>query len=150
LTGLTAGQCAEPVEIHGVLAAHGKISIQELGVALFIERVAADVLRSVGIELLQSQLVWVLGAGSYSAEFRVLLPKVGFDEFRSCEESKNCGITSVELLSVSVCQQICAAEGGHAGDCSACAESAFEERTSVIAVRCFIFLFHVFNRMMKK
>ena len=92
-------------------------------VTLFIKRVAGYVLRSVGIEVLQSILICILRPRGDAAELRVLLPEVGFNQFRGCEELQNGGITPGEPA-MTLRKQIFAAKRGSAGERGARRESA--------------------------
>ena len=67
--------------------------------ALLIESIAADVLRPIGIQVHESRLVGVHRfergcfyrelTGCKAAEFSILLPEVGLDEFGRREKSKD-------------------------------------------------------------
>jgi hypothetical protein len=46
-----------------------------------IEGVAGDVLRTVAIEKLESELIIILRALGDAAEFAILLPEIGLDQF---------------------------------------------------------------------
>jgi hypothetical protein len=92
--GLAARQSTDLVEVHGLLAAHDEVCVQKLRVTLFIEGITGYVLRSIPIKLLEGILVSILGTGGDAAQLRILLPEVGFNEFRGCEKLQNGGIAS--------------------------------------------------------
>jgi hypothetical protein len=94
---LAARQSAAPIEIHRLLALRDQVSVQESSVALFIEIVAGDVLRTVTVQLLQSKLVGILSSPRNSSQLRILLPKIGFNQFSGSQEFQNCNVTLAQL-----------------------------------------------------
>src|SRR5580693_4069120 len=96
---LTAGQSSEGIEIHRLGADRKQKSIQKFRMAGFVDRVAGDVLRAIGIELHEGRLISVHGfergslhgklAWGKTTQLRVLLPQVSFNELgRSGETEK--------------------------------------------------------------
>src|SRR6202041_3386789 len=98
-------QRAELIEVDRVSAFGLQVSVEERCVADFVDSVAGDVLWAVTIEVGQGDLVvvqlliWVYLNGriiAATAQFRVLYPKVRFDELGCSQESKNGYVALVE------------------------------------------------------
>ena len=62
--------------------------------AQFIECVAGDVLGTIAIEVLQGELVRILIAVGHSAQLRILLPKIGFNQFCCRQKLKDRSISA--------------------------------------------------------
>ena len=97
--------------------------VQELCVTLFIKSIAGYVLRSVGIQVLQSILICILRPRGDAAELRILLPEVCFNQFRGREKLQYGGVTPSEPAMI-LRKQAFAGECGSAGERSASRESA--------------------------
>jgi hypothetical protein len=65
-------------------------------VADFIERIAGDVLRAVAVQKLQRELIVVLRAAGDAAEFGVLDPEIGLDQFGGGQKTQNRDIAAGE------------------------------------------------------
>ncbi len=78
---LTAGERSESIEIYRLLALEDQICVEEICVTQLIERVTGDVLRTIGIEELESELIVILCSLSDSTELSILLPQVGLHYF---------------------------------------------------------------------
>ena len=77
---LAARQSSESIQVHRFFALGDQVRVQEGGVALFIERVRGNVLRTIPIQGLESQLVRVLSSVRNSTQFCILLPEIGLDQ----------------------------------------------------------------------
>ncbi len=60
--------------------------------ALLVQGITGNVLGAIGIEILKRKLIRILMSCCNSAEFRVLLPQIDFDEFRRRQEFENRGV----------------------------------------------------------
>jgi|SRR5580692_7382839 hypothetical protein len=123
--------------------------------AYLIQRIAADVLRAIAIEVQEGSLIavqrWSLEylqgqlTRSETTEFRILCPKVCFDEL-GCEcKPENCGIAWREPFSIVVakCEGAAAHQASSYRSCPAYQRSLFQERSSIcIALQKTIGLLH--------
>src|SRR3984957_18061589 len=100
---LAALESLELVEVDRVRAFGLQISVEKSGMTDFIDGVAGDVLRAIAVQVRQSDLIIVqLLVGGYfngwiitdTTQFRVLCPKIAFDQLGCSQESENCDITS--------------------------------------------------------
>src|SRR5208283_68728 len=82
-----------------------EIGIEESSVADFVQRVAGDILRAIGIEIRQGDLIRVQGLVRVyfdrriiadATQFRILNPKVGLNQFGGREESQDRDISFAE------------------------------------------------------
>src|SRR5579862_6995150 len=79
----------ELVEVYRLCALRLQVSVEEVGVADFVDGIAGDVLRAIGIEVREGSLIAVQRlAGVYlnglargeTAQLRILCPQITFDE----------------------------------------------------------------------
>ena len=100
------GKVTNSLEVDRLGASGLEIGIEEGRVAHFIQRVAGDILRAIGIEVRQGdligvqQLVRVHFNGRIiadAAQFRILRPKVRLDQFRGREESQDRNVSFGKL-----------------------------------------------------
>jgi hypothetical protein len=96
LGSLAARQSAKPVEIHRFRSDADQISVQELGVARFIQSIASDILRGIAVKILKRRLVGIRRR-RYARQFRVLLPEIGLNQLRCGYKSENRDITARKL-----------------------------------------------------
>ena len=105
---LAARQGAEFIEVHRLCAHRYQIRVQERGVALLVERVAGNVLRAVGIEVHEGRLIAVHRcerrvclhgelARSEPPQLGILLPEIGFDQLRRCEQPQDVDVSPDSL-----------------------------------------------------
>jgi hypothetical protein len=93
---LAARQSAKPVEIHWFRSGVDQISVQELGVARFIQSIAGDRLRGIAVKILKRRLVGVRRR-RYARQLRVLLPEIGLNQLRCGYKSENRDIAAHKL-----------------------------------------------------
>src|ERR1700722_954326 len=101
---LASQQDAKLIEVDWVRSLGFQVSVKKIGMADFVDCITGDVLRTVTIEELQSQLVVVLGPLGNATEFRVLQPQIAFDQLGRCQKSKNGYISLGELASTLLAQ----------------------------------------------
>src|SRR3984885_8757803 len=100
-------QGAELIEIDRPGSPVLEIGVEEGCVTYFIQRVAADVLRAVGIQIREGKLVVIQGRvriGIYlnglivadTTQFRILRPQVRFDQLGGCQKLENGDVSRAE------------------------------------------------------
>ena len=95
-------EVAEGIEVDRIGTFGFEIGIEKGGVTDFIERVAGDVLRPVPVEVLQGQLIWILGPAGDATQFGILRPQIGFDQFGCGDETQNGNIAVSEFTIITI------------------------------------------------